>query len=219
MPESVSPAVAFLRFQFPRNPCKARYDRRAAEADARKVAAYWLEKWQSVPEEKRTPGWLQQAIRDLAVQCRVECVEEPELPGHEHLALWLSFVRAPGRVFLQVSSGRCGRTEQPPAYYTQPPSSHRTDSYPSRRAQVRRPRSCGLCLHRAMDAFGQRVWDLRRTGEILNVSMAQAPERPVLIDRCRYVLRTYPSHPQSQSPLPGPTVFLSPLPLGEQMAG
>lgn len=95
--------MAFLRFQFPRNPCKARYDRRAAEGDARKVAAYWLEKWQSVPEEQRTPGWLEQAIRDLAVQCRVERVEEAELPGDEQLAPWLSFVRASGRVFLQVS--------------------------------------------------------------------------------------------------------------------
>lgn len=68
------------------------------------MAAYWLEKWRSVPEEQRTPGWLQQAVRDLAVQCRVERVEEPELPGDEQLAPWLSFVRAPGRVFLQVSS-------------------------------------------------------------------------------------------------------------------
>lgn len=92
-----------LRFQFPRNPCKARYDRRAAEGDARKVAAYWLEQWHTLPREQRNPGWLEQAIKELAVRCRVEAVEGPELPGGERLAPWLSFVRAPGRVFLQVT--------------------------------------------------------------------------------------------------------------------
>lgn len=92
-----------LRFQFPRNPCKVRYDRRAAESDARKVAAYWLERWRTLPREQRTPGWLEQAINELAVRCRVEVVEGPEIPDAERLAPWLSFVRAPGRVFLQVS--------------------------------------------------------------------------------------------------------------------
>ncbi len=95
--------MSFLRFQFPRNPCCVRYDRRAAEGDARKVAASWLEKWQSVPREQRTPSWLEQVIEELAIRCRVELVDGPELPEAERLAPWLSFVRAPGRVFLQVS--------------------------------------------------------------------------------------------------------------------
>lgn len=95
--------VPLIRFQFPRNPCKVRYDRRAAEGDARKVAAYWLEQWRTLPREKRNPGWLEQTIQELAVRCRVEAVDGPELPGAERLAPWLSFVRAPGRVFLQVS--------------------------------------------------------------------------------------------------------------------
>lgn len=95
--------MPLLRFQFPRNPCKARYDRRAAEADARKVAAYWLEKWESFQGTLPGPNWLEDAINELAVRCRVELVDEPELPESERLAPWLSFVRAPGRVFLQVS--------------------------------------------------------------------------------------------------------------------
>ena len=67
------------------------------------MAAYWLEKWQSLGPEQRTPDRLEEAIKDLAVQCRVELVDGPELAGAERLAPWLSLVRAPGRIFLQAT--------------------------------------------------------------------------------------------------------------------
>ena len=84
-----------LRCQFPRNP-RRRYDRKSAEADARKLAAMWL----AIPAEERTADRLIQEARASGLETRVDAVEETEGLKAERFAPWLALLRAPGRVFL-----------------------------------------------------------------------------------------------------------------------
>lgn len=90
----------YLRCQFPRNP-RRRYDRKSAEADARKLAAIWL----AIPAGERTADRLIQEAQDSGLETRVDAIEETEGIEAERFAPWLALLLAPGRVFLVAEIG------------------------------------------------------------------------------------------------------------------
>jgi hypothetical protein len=101
-PGSQAPSgTAYLRCQFPRNP-RRHYDRKAAEADARALAAVWL----AIPAGERTLARLMQEAQDSGLQTRVEQVDESEGLEAMRFAPWLTLVRAPCRVFLLADAER-----------------------------------------------------------------------------------------------------------------
>ena len=88
----------YLRYQFPRDGKPLRWVCSDPEADARALAAIWTE----IPAEERTVARLEAESARAGLAGRVDYAEGPELPGVERLASWLTLVRAPKRVFLEV---------------------------------------------------------------------------------------------------------------------
>ena len=64
----------------------------------RALAAIWTE----IPAAERTVARLEAESARAGLAGRVDYAEGPELPGVERLASWLTLVRAPKRVFLEV---------------------------------------------------------------------------------------------------------------------
>ena len=95
MDQSESSGATFLRCQFPRNP-RRHYDRKGAEADARALAAIWME----VPPDERTVARLTQEAHASGLQVRIDEVQELEGMEAARFAPWLRLMRGPHRVFL-----------------------------------------------------------------------------------------------------------------------
>lgn len=97
---SAPTGTAYLRCQFPRNPRRF-YDRKAAEAQARALAAIWL----AIPAAERTADRLKQEAQASGLETRIEQVDDSDGIEAARLAPWLTIVRAPCRVFLVANAG------------------------------------------------------------------------------------------------------------------
>ncbi|CAN5191136.1 hypothetical protein BH24GEM2_BH24GEM2_09580 [soil metagenome] len=87
----------YLRYQFPPD-FKSRWTPSDPEADARTLATIWT----GIPATERTVARLEAESAMAGLRGRADLEEGPELPGVERLASWLTLVKAPKRVFLEI---------------------------------------------------------------------------------------------------------------------
>ena len=87
----------YVRYQFPPATSTGQVTL-DPEADARTLASIW----RKIPAAERSVARLNVESVRAGLWGRLGFAEGPELPGVERLASWLTLVKAPKRVFLEV---------------------------------------------------------------------------------------------------------------------